>query len=116
MACHACREQGPTAPTPGYASEMARFTRRGAAIALPLVLAAGGCDAHDHDILKTDVFVQGLDGNEVAASEDPSASWTYVQAADGSYADLVFLQAATPPFGATIVVDYTCGGSCGPAG
>lgn len=61
-----------------------------------------------------EVSVTDVDGNEVVASEDPLASWAYAEAADGSYANIVFLGVAVPPRGATIVVDYVCAGACGP--
>ena len=63
-----------------------------------------------------EVSVTDVYGNEVFASEDPQTAWAYVESADGSYGNLVFLGAAVPPRGATIGVEYTCARDCGTGG
>lgn len=81
------------------------------------LIAAGTLDTFSLGYLAEpetiEVSVDDIDGNQVVASETPGETdgWTYEEAADQTYAHIVFHGAAVPPRGATIAVDYTFAGN-----
>lgn len=56
------------------------------------------------------VSVADVDGNEISVGQDVSNGWTYEEAEDRSYANIVFHGTGVPPRGASITVDYTQAG------
>ncbi len=57
-----------------------------------------------------EVAVNDIDDNAIEVIEDATNGWTYEEAEDSSYANIVFHGTAVPPRGATIGVDYEYAG------